>query len=197
MSPDREAGADRPTSEEPPSATEKSPADRTGAGCAPDPERRRFLHRASLGIGLAVAAALGIPWVTFLLSPARREDPTAWRRVGRVEDFPVGGTVKATYLDAAPLPWAGFAAETAAWIRREDEGSFIAFSVYCTHVGCPVRWEEGAELFMCPCHGGAFYRDGSVAAGPPPQPLVRYPTRLRDGYVEVQTVGVPRPRRVL
>lgn len=197
MPPDREPEPGRTTSEGSERGAEQRSAGIGRDGCAPDPARRQFLHRASLGIGLAVAGALGIPWLTFLLSPARRDEPTAWRRVGRAEDFPVGATVKATYLDAAPLPWAGFAAESAAWIRREDERSFVAFSTYCTHVGCPVRWEEGAELFMCPCHGGAFYRDGSVAAGPPPQPLVRYPTRLRDGYVEVQTVGVPRPRRVL
>ena len=36
-----------------------------------------------------------------------------------------------------------------------------------------------AELFLCPCHGGVYYADGTVAGGPPPQPLFRYGVRDR------------------
>ncbi len=160
----------------------------------PSSERRRFLHRLTVGLSATVGGLLALPWITFLLSPVRREDPFAWRRVGALSDFPVGRTVKVTYREAATLPWAGFAAESAAWVRRESERSIVAFTSYCTHVGCPVRWREGARLFLCPCHGGAFYEDGAVAAGPPPRPLDRFPTRIRDGFVEIQALGVPRPR---
>ena len=50
--------------------------------------------------------------------------------------------------------------------RRESEGQFIAFSANCTHLGCPVRWMRMQDLFLCPCHGGVYYKDGSVAARP-------------------------------
>jgi menaquinol-cytochrome c reductase iron-sulfur subunit len=50
---------------------------------------------------------------------------------------------------------------------------------------------EGAELFMCPCHGGVYYKDGSVAAGPPPLPLVRYGVRIQNGEVRISSVIVP------
>jgi menaquinol-cytochrome c reductase iron-sulfur subunit len=80
---------------------------------------------------------------------------------------------------------------TAAWLRREGPDDFVALSYYCTHQGCAVRWLEGAQLFICPCHGGAFYRDGAVAAGPPPKPLERLPVRLRDGRVEISTAPIP------
>lgn len=76
MSPDREAGAERPASEALASDTDRKAVAESRAECAPDPARRRFLHRASLGLGLAVAGALGIPWLTFLLSPARL--PSRW-----------------------------------------------------------------------------------------------------------------------
>jgi menaquinol-cytochrome c reductase iron-sulfur subunit len=89
------------------------------------------------------------------------------------------------------LPWAGVTAKTAAWLRRVDQETFIAFSINCTHLGCPVRWLEQAELFMCPCHGGVYYKDGTVAAGPPPLPLPRYPVRLNNGKVEIQTNPIP------
>jgi menaquinol-cytochrome c reductase iron-sulfur subunit len=82
-------------------------------------------------------------------------------------------------------------ARTAAWLRRDDETGFTAFAVNCTHLGCPVRWIQGAELFLCPCHGGVFTRNGTVAAGPPPRPLTRYPVRIRNGQVEIQTTPTP------
>lgn len=162
---------------------------------APSPERRRLLGWLAISIGTLAGAALAIPWLALFLTPVRRDDPDAWRRLGPLNDFPLGETVKVTYLDPMPLPWAGFVAESAAWVRREGEDEFVAFATYCTHVGCPVRWEHGAELFMCPCHGGAFYADGSVAAGPPPRSLDRYPVRVRNGFVEIQAVSVRSPRR--
>jgi menaquinol-cytochrome c reductase iron-sulfur subunit len=54
-----------------------------------------------------------------------------------------------------------------------------------------VRWMPGARLFLCPCHGGAYYEDGSVAAGPPQHPLTRYPARVEGDAVQVQADPVP------
>ncbi len=153
--------------------------------------RRRFLARMSIALGGLAAAVVGIPIVGFLLSPLLRKAPRSWRPVGSVEKFRVGDTVEVTFLDASPLPWAGVAAQTAAWLRRNTEEEFIAFSVDCTHLGCPVRWLPKADLFMCPCHGGVYYKDGKVAAGPPPKPLPRYPVRVNKGQVEILTSPVP------
>jgi menaquinol-cytochrome c reductase iron-sulfur subunit len=155
--------------------------------------RRRFLAAVTAGCGALAGGAVLIPWTGLVLTPVRASDREAWRDVGEVEDFPVGATRLVTYLDAAPLPWAGYAARSAAWVRRESAEGFAAFTTYCTHVGCAIRWEEGARLFLCPCHGGAFHADGSVAAGPPPRPLDRYPIRVRDGRIQIQAVGIPKP----
>ena len=40
---------------------------------------------------------------------------------------------------------------------------FTAYSMYCTHLGCPIHWLPQADMFLCPCHGSAFYASGSVA----------------------------------
>ncbi len=155
------------------------------------PDRRRFLTLLSAGLGGIAALVAGIPFVGFLLSPLRRPAHHPWRPVGAVNDFPLGQTRIVAYIDPEPLPWAGYAAQSAAWVRRETETEFVAFSPYCTHTGCPVTWAEGAQLFMCPCHGGTFHRDGQVAAGPPPRPLDRLEVRVRNGQVEVRPLGVP------
>jgi menaquinol-cytochrome c reductase iron-sulfur subunit len=127
----------------------------------------------------------------FLLSPLVREPPQVWRTIGPVDNFKVNQTVLVTFEDTSPLPWAGVTAESAAWLRRDSEDSFTAFSVNCTHLGCPVRWLADADLFMCPCHGGVYYADGMVAAGPPPKPLPTYPVRTRNGQVEILTSPIP------
>ena len=132
-----------------------------------------------------MASAVGIPMIGFIFRPLFKKLPPVWRAVGKVDSFKVGETVAVNFLQASPLPWAGETAKTAAWLRREGGDNFIAFSVSCTHLGCPVRWRPEADLFMCPCHGGVYYKDGEVAAGPPPLPLPRYPTRVSGDQVEI------------
>ena len=156
-----------------------------------DLSRRRFLEKLSLALGGFCAAIVGLPLIGFIVAPLFRKVPQQWVTLGKVGDFQVGKTVTVTVIDSSPLPWAGITAKNAVWLRRESDTSFIAFSANCTHLGCPVRWMEGAELFMCPCHGGVYYKDGNVAAGPPPRPLVRYDVRIEDGEVKMNPVVVP------
>ncbi len=153
--------------------------------------RRDLLLRLSLGLGGVSAAVVAVPVIGSLLAPLLRRVPRVWYPVGKVDGFPVGTTNEVIIENASPLPWSGLTARSAAWLRREAEDKFLAFSVNCTHLGCPVRWLADASIFMCPCHGGVYYRDGAVAAGPPPRALVQYPVRLRDGQVEVLTSPVP------
>jgi menaquinol-cytochrome c reductase iron-sulfur subunit len=153
--------------------------------------RRRLLARLTLLSGTLLGALAGLPVVGFLFQPLLVTPSVKWRPVGRLDEFRIGTTTKVELEDPSPLPWSGVTGRTAAWLRRLDEESFEAFSVNCRHLGCPVRWLEGAELFMCPCHGGVYYKDGSVAAGPPPEPLAQYPVRVRGSRVEVATEPIP------
>ncbi len=151
--------------------------------------RRSFLSRLSIALGSIAAAIVAIPSVGFLLGLRRPTE--VWRGVGALNNFPIGATTQVSFPDPSPLPWSGVTAETAAWLRRVSEEAFIAFSVDCTHLGCPIRWLPSANLFMCPCHGGVFYADGTVASGPPPRPLFRYPVRVQDGEVQILTSPLP------
>lgn len=151
--------------------------------------RRRFLARISIILGSLGAVFASIPSVAFLLG--LRKTPQIWRTVGKVDDFTVGSTVNVAFQDSSPLPWSGVTAQTATWLRRTSDQQFVAFSMNCTHLGCPVRWLADADLFMCPCHGGVFYADGRVASGPPPMPLNQYPVRVQNGEVQILTSPVP------
>lgn len=73
-------------------------------------------------------------------------------------------------------------------VRRPD-GSLSAFSRRCTHLSCPVDYQEEKDRLYCPCHNGAFsVEDGSVLQGPPPHPLPAITLEVRDG--EVWATGV-------
>jgi menaquinol-cytochrome c reductase iron-sulfur subunit len=153
--------------------------------------RRRFLEKLCVGLGSLCAVIIGIPLVGFVVAPIFRRTTGKWLSVGKITDFEIGKTVSVTFVDPSPLPWAGITAKSALWMRRMNDDQFIAFSVNCTHLGCPVRWLADAELFMCPCHGGVFYADGTVAAGPPPKSLIRYDVRTANGEVQIKTMALP------
>ena len=154
-------------------------------------ERRKFLVKLSLGLSFLAAAVAGIPVLAAIFAPLIGKTPKLWRKVGLTDDFKVGITQLVKFQNADPEKWAGETAYTAAWLRRDTVNRFIAFSANCTHLGCPVRWEADADLFMCPCHGGVYYKDGTVAAGPPPKPLVQYEVRVINKAIEIQTAPVP------
>jgi len=153
--------------------------------------RRSFIIKLLMAGSALVGFFVSVPVVGALIAPLLEKRKQVWRKIGHVDNYKVGKTVLVSFRDASPLPWAGVTDNTAAWLRRAAETEFIAFSVNCTHLGCPVRWIEDAELFLCPCHGGVYNRDGSNAAGPPPMPLPEYPVRIKNNYVEIQTSPIP------
>lgn len=149
--------------------------------------RRAFLSRISIALGAAGTAILGIPIVAYLLSPLINPTPDTWVPVGGYQQFTIDQTVEATFNDPSPLQWAGQTASTAVWVRRTDDQIFIVFALNCTHLGCPVNWRPDADLFLCPCHGGVYYADGTVAGGPPPLPLPQYQWRVNGANLEILT----------
>src|SRR5579871_2944542 len=124
--------------------------------------RRQFLSRVSLALSALAGAVVSVPILAYLLSPLIQQAPEQWRDVGLVENFQIGDTVQVAYEDPSPLPWAGQTALTAVWVRRSSDTDFSAFSINCTHLGCPVNWIQASELFLCPCHGGVYNADGTV-----------------------------------
>lgn len=154
-------------------------------------DRRKFLVKLSLGLASISAVVAAIPVVSALIAPLLENKNQKWRTVGKASDFKTGSTSLVTFINADPKPYAGVTAKSAAWLRRDDQKNFIAFAVNCTHLGCPVRWVNEAHLFMCPCHGGVYYADGTVAAGPPPKALTKYEVRVYRDEVQIKTAPLP------
>ena len=70
-------------------------------------------------------------------------------------------------------------------IEGQDPQPYVVISTRCAHLGCPVRYIQASEKFLCPCHGGVYDSQGQVEGGPPVRPLDRFYTRVTNGRVEV------------
>ena len=154
--------------------------------------RRDFLFRLGIFLNVLGAALVGIPVVGYVFGAARwRTDGQSWIELGTVSRFPAGETRLATYENPVRVAWDGATAKVACWVRHIEGDRFQVFAVNCAHLGCPVRWFAQSRLFMCPCHGGAYYEDGSRASGPPPRGLFEYEYQVRDGVLWVRGGQLP------
>jgi Rieske Fe-S protein len=157
--------------------------------------RRGLFMKLGIVFNAVVASALGVPIVGFILSSITRGRATylSWVPLGSVDEFPEGETRLATFRNPYVSPTDGKTVNTACWVRRVEAEKFQVFAVNCAHLGCPVRWFPQSGLFMCPCHGGAYYRDGSRASGPPERGLFEYPYKVENGLVTIHAGELPTP----
>lgn len=73
----------------------------------------------------------------------------------------------------------------ALYIARLNDGSFLALSRTCTHLGCSIPWDEKLGRFTCPCHGSSFDLTGTVLTAPAVRPLDYFPIRIENGLLRV------------
>ncbi|MDT4955571.1 MAG: arsenite oxidase small subunit [Acidobacteriota bacterium] len=78
--------------------------------------------------------------------------------------------------------------DTAILVRARD-GQYFAYGQKCTHLSCPVYFEQQHGRLECPCHEGGFdVMTGNVLYGPPPRPLDSIELEVREGG-EVWAIG--------
>jgi Rieske Fe-S protein len=158
--------------------------------------RRGLFMKLGIFFNGMVAAALAVPIVRFVLSSVMRGRAgtyLSWVSLGSVNEFPEGETRLATFRNPNVMPTDGETVDTACWVRRIAGEQFQIFAINCAHLGCPVRWFPQSGLFMCPCHGGAYYRDGSRASGPPERGLFEYQHKIENGLVTIHAGELPTP----
>lgn len=158
------------------------------AATSPDSEsldRRAVLQRIAAAIGAAIGLAVAVPLAGMLLTPLTRRGRRVAVRVGPVEAFGGGEPVLTTVTFRQRQAWLEHKVTQNIYVLGSDDGHPAVLSARCTHLGCQVRWESASGEFVCPCHGGRFDREGRRVAGPPPRPLPRLPTMVREGVLYV------------
>lgn len=155
--------------------------------------RRTFLFKVALLLNAAVGAVLAVPIFGYLLGPALKKSSSngAWVTLGSVDDFPAGETRLADFKSPVASLGDGETAKAACWVRHISTQQFQVFAINCAHLGCPVRWFAQSKLFMCPCHGGAYYEDGSRASGPPERGLFEYKYKLVGNSLQIHAGDMP------
>jgi Rieske Fe-S protein len=154
--------------------------------------RRRFMTGTAMAAGGIASAAFALPALGFALGPLFEDGvPENWQDIGPLADF-----TETSYVPKVVdvVPSIGEAGKTTIYVRKFDpkldrernaDIPYVALSTRCAHLGCPVRYFQAAEKFVCPCHGGVYGFEGEVEGGPPVRPLDRFYTRVRSGRVEV------------
>jgi menaquinol-cytochrome c reductase iron-sulfur subunit len=158
--------------------------------------RRSLLMKLGIFFNGLIALVLAVPIVRYLLSPIAREKKgayDAWVALGNLEQFPSGQTRLATYRNPVVNLWDGDTGDIPCWVRNVDGQNFQVFAINCAHLGCPVRWFPQSSLFMCPCHGGVYYQDGSRASGPPERGLFEYHYKIDGGKLLIKAGEMPTP----
>ena len=164
---------------------------------AKDITRRTLLMKAGIALNAVVAAAIATPVVAYVLGPVlKRKEYLEWIAIGNTADFPVGETTLVNFRNPFSNSWDGATANVPAYVRAtgpDATGSnqFTVFAINCAHLGCPVRWFSESQLFMCPCHGGVYYADGSRASGPPERGLFTYDLKVENGKLLINAGQMP------
>ena len=76
------------------------------------------------------------------------------------------------------------------YARLDGDRAPEAFLGDCSHMGCPLSWNDAENQFECPCHQGTFDARGQVTGGPPSAPMRRLVVRVDDGIAYVEFPGV-------
>ena len=137
------------------------------------PSRRTMTRRSLLRrgwkacTGLLAAAATWTSWE--LLRPLAASGAGGKLHIGAAADYKDG---TATFVREGRL-----------WLVQA-QGTFLALSQKCPHLGCRVPYCESSGRFECPCHGSVYDIGGEWIQGPSPRGMDRFPLSL-DGEVLV------------
>jgi Rieske Fe-S protein len=133
--------------------------------------RTRFLTGVALVTGGVMTAAILVPVIGFAAADSLKPEDWQWVDVGPYSDFPEGEVTSIAVSGPAPE------SDRRAFMRNKDGGLIVIWN-RCAHLGCPVAYSAGGDVYSCPCHGGAYDSLGLVTAGPPPRPLDRFDVKI-------------------
>jgi menaquinol-cytochrome c reductase iron-sulfur subunit len=148
--------------------------------------RRRFLGYLCGVLSSIIAAAIAFPLIRFFIGESFATKGERWLKLGKVDQLGAGEPhlFRASYVDQDG--WRQTTRRRAVYAVTFDGINHLVFSNACTHLGCPVQWDDKERLFLCPCHNGGFSIEGQVVKGPPPRPLERLDHKVDNGVLYVR-----------
>ncbi len=149
--------------------------------------RRDFVTIVSAVLGTVIGAAIGIPAIGYLISPAlKTEKSDTWIPAGNLEDYPIGAPTLFAFTRSKVNGWEKTSTSYGVYVVRKTESQIEVLSNRCTHLSCRVTWKPEENEFICPCHDGRFDIDGQVTRQPPPRPLDQYEYKIENGALFIR-----------
>lgn len=138
--------------------------------------RRGFLMAAGAA-GLCYIGALGYPVYRYLASPMEMASSASAITEVTLKDAQklAPGSVLMFKFGTAP-----------AMLIHHLDGTWVALTAVCTHLGCTVQYEPQVNRIHCACHGGVYDpHTGANVSGPPPKPLKLFKVAVNETGVQV------------
>lgn len=149
---------------------------------------RRDLYRFStFALGGAVALALAVPGVAYVLDPLRKGSKKGdFQSLTKLNALKPGEPRSFAVLDERQDAWVRYPREPigSVWLIRQPVGAkpqVIAFASECPHLGCAVNLTTESNSFVCPCHTSAFGLDGERKNDIPPRGMDTLEVELSSG----------------
>jgi Rieske Fe-S protein len=147
--------------------------------------RRHFLIRLIVAVQATMGATLAFIVGSTTLAPSFTRREPAWLRAARLDAVPDDEPFPVTLRLSREDGFTQIVDRTLVYLTRNGD-EIRALSSTCTHLGCRTSYDRVSGRILCPCHGGAYDRQGTVVDGPPPAPLPAFTTRVEDGVVFVR-----------
>ena len=139
--------------------------------------RRQFLNGLLGGWLTAWAGSLLYPILKFVFPPYQEPDKVTLP-LADFRDMPVNSVREFSWGSKPGL------------LKKQDDGSFLAFIGVCTHFSCNVTYLPQQRKFFCACHDGWYDENGINIGGPPPRPLRRLMVTIEEDKLVVRKEGV-------
>ena len=151
--------------------------------------KARVTRREFVKIGVSGSLAAGI--APAFAAPAPQEKPREYPvvTVVQLDALKVDSPVAFTYPDEnSPAVLVRLRGAAIGGIGPGD--TIVAYSILCTHKGCPVSYRPERKMMICPCHWSSFdpAKAGQMVIGQGSQALPQIKLRLQGGTI--QAVGI-------
>lgn len=157
---------------------------------SPQMSRREFVSIVTASVGTVIGATIGIPAIGYLVSPALQiTTAESWITVGPLANYPAGVPTLFNFNRTTINGWVQTVNSYGVYIVKHEDGSVLALSNKCTHLGCRVNWKPEENAYICPCHNAYFDINGAIVKGPQPRPLDKYETKIENDVLSILFVG--------
>lgn len=157
---------------------------------------RRFFFMKSGGMAAAVAGSTMVPFQGAAAAPAGGEVgattlPYPRASLGGAKKLPLNEAVPFSYPDdrsTCYLIRMGVAVPGGVGPARD----IVAYSAFCTHMGCPVQYDGETRTLKCGCHFSIFDPEigGQMVSGQATENLPRILLEYDEASDALQAVGV-------